>query len=375
MSRREIRYIIWSLAAFTVLLLSYYLIYIYKKNTIVEIPRKDISISKKSLTEARNEKADIYAADLYDEAVRFYDSALYYWKEENKRVFLIRDFKRSTEAARKSDSLANLSIKAARNISTDSRHLTTQQLKLIRQHLETLQFLNTNFKLPDQLNSEIRKLSADLPQLEIYFNSQNWTACNSLAKSMEQQAFIASKTAAEFLEQYFEAHNQWKKWVDEAINESRKNKSYAIIIDKTSGQCMLYRNGKMQTTYVAELGQNWIGDKQYEGDKTTPEGIYKVIEKKQGSQTRYYKALKINYPNEDDKNRFEALKQSGAIGKNTKIGGMIEIHGDGGKGYHWTDGCVALSNKDMDDLFRAVPLKTTVVIVGSLRPLSEIITF
>jgi murein L,D-transpeptidase YafK len=263
----------------------------------------------------------------------------------------------------------------AQEISADSRHVTTRQLKLIRQNLETLQFLNATFKLPDQLNTEIRKLSADLPKLEIYFNSQNWNACNILAKSMEQQAFSASNTARVFLEQYFDDFNQWKKWVDDAISESRKTKTYAIIVDKTSGKCMLYYKGKKLNTYEAELGQNWIGDKQFEGDKTTPEGIYQVIEKKQGGQTRYYKALKINYPNEDDKNRFEALKLSRAIDKNKKIGGMIEIHGDGGKGYHWTDGCVALANKDMDNLYGKVPLKTTVVIVGSLRPLSEIITF
>jgi lipoprotein-anchoring transpeptidase ErfK/SrfK len=375
MNQGWIKYVLWSLAALVLITAAYYLIHLYRKNTIVEIPREGISISKNSLTKARNEKADIYAADLYNEAIRYYDSAIYYWKEENKRIYLVRDYKKSREAAQKSDSLANLAIMLAREISTDSRHVTTQQLKLIRQHLETLQFLNSTFKLPDRLNTEIRKLSADLPKLEIYFNSQNWNACNILAKSMEQQAFSASNTAKVFLEQYFDDFNQWKKWVDDAISESRKTKTYAIIVDKTSGKCMLYYKGKKLTTYEAELGQNWIGDKQFEGDKTTPEGIYQVIEKKQGGQTRYYKALKINYPNEDDKNRFEALKQSGAIDKNKKIGGMIEIHGDGGKGYHWTDGCVALANKDMDDLYSKVPLKTTVVIVGSLRPLSEIITF
>lgn len=375
MRRRGVRYIIWSVAASAIIMCAYAVFLLYQKNTSVDIPRNQISKSKNSLTEARNEKADVYAPELYDEAIRYLDSALFYWKEENKRIFLMRDFRKSREAAIKSDSLANLAIEAARNLTSDSQHLTTRQIILIRQHMETLQFLNATFKLPDQLNSEIRKLSADIPKLEISFENKNWAACTTLAKRMEEQAASASKTAKAFLEHYFDAYDQWKRWVDEGISNSRKNKSFAIVVDKTSGHCMLYRNGKKVETYQAELGQNWIGDKQFEGDKTTPEGIYQVIEKKQGNKTRYHKALKIDYPNEQDKIRFEFLKQSGVIDKNQKIGGMIEIHGDGGKGYHWTDGCVALTNNDMDELFNTVPIKTTVVIVGSLRPLGEIITF
>jgi lipoprotein-anchoring transpeptidase ErfK/SrfK len=69
------------------------------------------------------------------------------------------------------------------------------------------------------------------------------------------------------------------------------------------------------------------------------------------------------------------MKRSGQIDKRKRIGGMIEIHGDGGKGYHWTDGCVALSNDDMDHLYQQISVETPVVIVGSLKPLKEIITF
>ncbi len=61
--------------------------------------------------------------------------------------------------------------------------------------------------------------------------------------------------------------------------------------------------------------------------------MYKIIEKKQNGQTKYYKALLLNYPNEDDKKRFLANKKNGIISKDAKIGNLIEIHGNGGKGY------------------------------------------
>ena len=50
------------------------------------------------------------------------------------------------------------------------------------------------------------------------------------------------------------------------------------------------------------------------------------------------------------------------------IGGLIEIHGEGGRGRDWTRGCVALANPDIDDLFRHVEVGTPVTIVGSDEP-------
>ena len=114
-----------------------------------------------------------------------------------------------------------------------------------------------------------------------------------------------------------------------------------------------------------------MGDKRYMGDHATPEGIYKVVKMKTGSKTRYYKSLTINYPNEDDEASFNAMKKSGSISKRSKIGGLIQIHGFGGKGVHWTQGCIALENKDMDKIYNLARINTPVIIIGSEKPLNE----
>jgi hypothetical protein len=119
-------------------------------------------------------------------------------------------------------------------------------------------------------------------------------------------------------------------------------------------------------TYAADLGTNWVGDKLQSGDKATPEGSYKVIEKKGRGESRYHKALLINYPNEDDRSRFRALQRTGRVSRSARIGGLIEIHGEGGRGYDWTLGCVALTNRDIDALYSKVSVGTPVVIVGAL---------
>jgi murein L,D-transpeptidase YafK len=108
-----------------------------------------------------------------------------------------------------------------------------------------------------------------------------------------------------------------------------------------------------------------MGDKQQRGDRATPEGRYSITTKKSAGQTTYYRALAINYPNADDLARFKKAVKSGALPPGANPGGLIEIHGSGGKGAHWTEGCVALKNEDMRVLFERVSVGTPVTIVGS----------
>ena len=102
---------------------------------------------------------------------------------------------------------------------------------------------------------------------------------------------------------------------------------YSIIIDKFSRKCYVYLNGVKKYEFDAELGRNWVGDKRRMGDKATPEGMYKIINKFQGRETNYYKALSLDYPNDEDKERFKSEIARGTLPASAKIGGGIEIHG------------------------------------------------
>jgi hypothetical protein len=81
----------------------------------------------------------------------------------------------------------------------------------------------------------------------------------------------------------------------------------------------------------------------------------------------------INFPNEEDKIQFAERKRKGLVSRNSKLGGLIEIHGDGGKGSDWTSGCVALPNDTMDDLFSRLAPGSAVTIIGSKLSLSELL--
>ena len=73
----------------------------------------------------------------------------------------------------------------------------------------------------------------------------------------------------------------------------------------------------------------------------------------------------MDYPNAEDLKNLAQMKAAGLVPANTRAGGLIEIHGEGGRGKDWTDGCVAITNDEMDWLFSRVAVGTPVVVVGS----------
>jgi murein L,D-transpeptidase YafK len=81
--------------------------------------------------------------------------------------------------------------------------------------------------------------------------------------------------------------------------------------------------------------------------------------------SRYYLALLLDYPNEEDRRQFLQAQKKGRIPARAVIGGLIQIHGGGTEGM--TNGCIALDNGKMKELFDRVEIGTPIVIVGTLH--------
>jgi hypothetical protein len=157
---------------------------------------------------------------------------------------------------------------------------------------------------------------------------------------------------------------RWRRWIEETRAWSRTTGEPAILVLKEKNVLVLLSRGAPVRTYDAEIGANALGFKQRQGDRATPEGRYRVVAKKDHGRSRYYRALLLDYPNAADRERFAAAQRRGEIPRGARIGGLIEIHGEGGRGQNWTEGCVALSNPDIDDLYGRVGVGTRVTIVG-----------
>lgn len=132
-----------------------------------------------------------------------------------------------------------------------------------------------------------------------------------------------------------------------------------IIIDKSARTLELMAGAKTIKTYRSiKLGDAPRGHKQFEGDEKTPEGEYRIDGRNGGS--RYHLSLRISYPNAADREHARRAGRS--------PGGDIFIHGQPNGSaltripFDWTDGCIALSNGEIEELWRQVKVGTRVTI-------------
>ena len=143
--------------------------------------------------------------------------------------------------------------------------------------------------------------------------------------------------------------------------EKQLRKADKIIIEKEKRRLILFSKGKIIKLYKVSLGRNPKGAKTKKGDKKTPEGIYKIDYRIRNSN--YHLALHINYPNQKDLERAKKQK--------VDPGGDIMIHGiKNGFGWlgrlhrliDWTQGCIAVTNQEIEEIWELVPDGTIVEI-------------
>lgn len=138
-------------------------------------------------------------------------------------------------------------------------------------------------------------------------------------------------------------------------------KADSILILKKEHLLELLSGGKVIRTYKVALGRGGLAPKQRAGDGRTPEGHY-IIDSR-NSVSHYHKALHVSYPNAEDRKRAARLGVS--------LGGDIMIHGlPNGMGligsahllHDWTLGCIAVTDDQIDEIWKMVPAGTPVEI-------------
>ncbi|MFO0769252.1 MAG: L,D-transpeptidase, partial [Nitrospiraceae bacterium] len=158
----------------------------------------------------------------------------------------------------------------------------------------------------------------------------------------------------------------WKEAAQRTIEWSRSHKAQAIVISKADRVLSLYKNGKQVLTYPIRLGSRGIRAKQFYGDGATPEGGYRIHRKRGAGQTPYFRSLILDYPNAEDRRRFEAAQQAGLIPKSQQMPGLIQIHGIAVGITDQPYGSIVLDNPQLATLFDRVAVGTPVTIVGAL---------
>lgn len=149
----------------------------------------------------------------------------------------------------------------------------------------------------------------------------------------------------------------------------------SIVIRKAARTLEIFDGKKLVKTYTVVLGFSTKGDKEIEGDGRTPEGEFYVFTK--NPESRFHLSLGLSYPSKDDAKRglaaglitkeehaeiAKAINEGGMPPQKTKLGGEIYIHG-GGTASDWTNGCVALKDEEITEIFAIIPVGTKVKIL------------
>jgi L,D-peptidoglycan transpeptidase YkuD (ErfK/YbiS/YcfS/YnhG family) len=336
-------------------------------------PSEKMQNARIALSEAVASNADIYSKKLYHEAKAYYDSAMIKWQEENKRFMYFRNYEKVTSFAELSAKKARQAAKISRNNVLDLNLFLKLKIEKLTSTVEQIDKIFASYPLSPEVWNRISKGKLFLKESEVAFRKGQFAQAKVKIADSELLLTDSYEKAMTNLKDYFNSYPIWKNWADRTIRESRQNQSYSIIIDKYSRKCLVYYAGIKKYEYTVELGKNWAGDKRVKGDKATPEGMYKIIRKFGNNKTKYHKALLIDYPNETDREEFRMEIARGTLPRSAKIGNLIELHGDGGRGVDWTEGCVALTDSEIDVIFKIAKEGTPVTIVGSMVNLNQIL--
>ena len=348
-----------------------YLAVLLFKAMVPEAPQQEVERARAAIAAARDREAEVYSPRSFREARNSYDSAMTEWQRENERFILLRDYNLVISYAATAEKKAGEALRSTITRSGNLKTTLGTEISRMKKEMASFEKFFMSVPLPEDVKKKHAKGKLLLREAEV--DLQNERFVNGHIRITEAKEYIsgAYNLARDKLEAYYSGYHDWQEWAKSTIEESRRKKSYAIIVEKIPPLCHLYQGGKKKYTFEAEFGRNWMGDKMSSGDLTTPEGKYMVTKKLSGRSTKYHKALMINYPNKLDIQEFNERIRSGQLPAHSRIGDMIEIHGEGGKGAHWTEGCVALRNADMDLLFKYASNGTPVTIIGSSLTLEE----
>lgn len=134
-----------------------------------------------------------------------------------------------------------------------------------------------------------------------------------------------------------------------------------VLVLKKERTLQLLNQGKVIKAYKVALGGDPVGPKTCQGDHKTPEGIYVLDSRNAHSQ--FYKSIHISYPSAKD--RAAAHKKGGSPGGDIFVHGLPNGYGFLGASHRlkdWTDGCIAVTNEEIDEIWKAVPDGTPIEI-------------
>lgn len=314
------------------------------------------------LQTAERNHAGRFARTTFHESHALLDSAQSELDRQTAGWLIFRDYARAdsflTRSVTQVRKAGQEARQAARSFQEETRRRRDQlasRIVALRESMDTSLFRLEWHRLLEVADDRLRLASDLIDDEHLTAAGKSLDSCTAVVSRLEDR--LHSHRSDEVAKQ-----EVWDQWVAHTLEESRTKGINAIVVDKSAHRLLLFSRGTISASFACDLGYNPAVQKTRSGDGATPEGMYRVT-RIRPSGSKYYKALMLNFPNQQDRARFHDNQKKDVIPAEAGIGGLIEIHGDGGQGKDWTDGCVALSNQDMDKLMKLVEVGTPVTIV------------
>jgi L,D-peptidoglycan transpeptidase YkuD (ErfK/YbiS/YcfS/YnhG family) len=313
----------------------------------------------------RGAGASLFAGQEHTAYLQSLSSARRALERENLKLGWFRDYGRVREEfAAVLQAGASLKTTIKTFVSRKAASLA-QSAEAVRRRLRTLDELTLSLVERGEARKRLTRASLALVEAEALVGRAKFDEAALRLDDASALAAEAERAVISHISRYLDPAQvrSWKQAADETIADSKKRGVTVLIVSKLERRLAIYRNGALYRTYDVGLGFNGLADKRFAGDNATPEGRYTIVRKIPSSL--YYKALLINYPNDEDRRGFAREKARGTIPQYVGIGGDVEIHGGGQDSL--TRGCVSLDNDKMDELYDLVAVGTPITIVGTME--------
>lgn len=326
-----------------------------------------VAEARRELDTAVREGARTWAPQSFHSALALNDAAASALGRERARLPLLRDYGPVRRALATAADAGRLTLEATRAALGGAREAAEEALAAADAALDAARAAADTIRIQAHGRRALMQTELALDEARRLHARGEHVRATERARWVVAQSQAWEERSLKVLNRFASESSlrQWRRWAADTIAWSARTGDAAILVDKATRELVLYKDGRPQRTFRVDLGLNPVMDKLREGDNATPEGRYRVSRVKPPGASRYHRAFLLDYPNEEDWEVFRRAQREGRIPRGARIGGLIEIHGEGGRGDDWTRGCVALTNREMDWLARHVRAGTPVTIVGS----------
>lgn len=319
-----------------------------------------------ALARARKAGAARWAPDALVSAESAFHASLTEYRIQEVRLFFFRDFATSRAVLALAEAKSVAAADAAVLARNAARARADEAIADAVANAGVSNAFGDAVALSPFERKLMQKAKIAVAEAKILYAREDYKGAASRAREASSSARRVATEAVGAFARFTDSDlvRTWRRQVEATIRASRNTRSPAIVVLKENRRLDLYDDGRLLKSYTADMGYRSFNDKLRAGDAATPEGRYYVTSRRGPGSAAYYKAFDLDYPNAEDRAQFDRLRRDGKLPRGARLGGSIQIHGEGGRGRDWTRGCVALSNRDMDDLFRRVGVGTPVTIVG-----------